>query len=284
MKVCSNCGAENRDTANFCSTCRAHLPAASPQLPAPPGVRSLSPVQPPTPQKPVTPTVLGPPSPVDLPLIPSTPYPIIGSTRPPRRLFGRVRFHRGPLAEGRVAVVDPVREARLPFDPGRGMVMLGLTLLGLGACSLIAVVAFAVFVALAILGLGSLCLLPVFLPMVTSLLVYLFYGARGNRSCPLVDAMVEDEISGAPMSIILYLKEGSGSLRLGDRVRVYGHKQWNISTVRAYKVAVYETHGQPTDFTVHGVRPWPLWLGLLTLAGVVAFYVWLFMGGYLPQF
>lgn len=93
----------------------------------------------------------------------------------------------------------------------------------------------------------------------------------------MIDFQVEDELSGAPVNIVLYLKEGAGGVRLGDRVRVYGHMQRRTRTIRAYKVEIYETGGRPANYAVAGVHPWPLWVGGIILGSTLLLYVWLFL-------
>lgn len=290
MKTCPACGSENRDTAKFCAICGMRLPSIQSKQPlkspAQSGAGQLHSQSPGGSNQAVKPTVIDQTSGTDpAQLVPSS---TIGSQpvksrSSPRWSFPRILYGSRPIVEGRVSVVDPLRDAKLPYDSARAMTFLGIALLLLGLCAATAVVALALFIVLAFLGAGSICILPFILPFLAGLTGWFFYGVRGSRICPMVDFMVQDELTGQPMSVIIYLKEGSGSIRLEDRVRVYGTKQWNTKSIRAYRIEIVESGGYPTNFTLRGVRPWPLWVGVTVLVGVIVFYIWLFMGGYLPQ-
>jgi hypothetical protein len=283
MKTCPACGAENRDSANYCRICRTKLPSAAPQpaISPPQKVVGQAPAVPPAiPAQSIQPTALSP-SPAGPQPSPAPPV----QAKPPRQApqaFSGLKFGRHPVVDGRVSAVDPLRDAKLPFDPARFLVALAVILAGMGVCAATAVVALAIFIALAILGAGSLCLLPLILPLLAGLVSWLIYGVRGSRIAPMIDCIVNDELTGQPINVVLYLKEGFGGLRLGERVQVFGHKQRSTRIVRAYQVLVYESNGQPTYHWVRGVRPWPLWVGLSLLAAEIALFVWWLVGAVLP--
>jgi hypothetical protein len=53
-------------------------------------------------------------------------------------------------------------------------------------------------------------------------------------------------------------------------VRVYGPVQRGSNVVRAHKIQVYESGGHPTHYTIHAMKPWPIWIGVLVLGATVA--------------
>jgi hypothetical protein len=185
------------------------------------------------------------------------------------------------LANGRITIVDPPRDAALPIDPSRTMVVIAILLIALGVLIVTAFFSIILVVILAILGLGSLCLLPVFIPLLSGLIPSLIYVLRGKRTCPFVNFQVDD--NGKPINSIIYLKEGAGNFHLGDRVRVYGRVLKRTNTIRADKLVVYESNGRPIKYVVHGVRLWPVWLGIIVLLSVILLYAWIFSSGHLPQ-
>ena len=178
--------------------------------------------------------------------------------------------------DGKVTVVDPERQEKPPFDPARAMVMLSVVCLLLGMFAAGAVFSLALWIALLIVGIGGLgCLFPVLLGP-----LYLVFGPiinwiRGERSVLVLNFQVLDNQTGAPVDVILYRKPGGGNVRLGDMVRVRGKVQRGSNVVRAHKVHVYESGGHPTDYTIRGMKPWPIWVGILVLGATLAaiFYI-----------
>ena len=292
-KNCPACGASNRAGAKYCQVCGGQLPVTPPTPIAPPLVIYQPPptsgAQPP--QKPaspspasVHPTIQPQQNPPDLypqPRIYPPQYPAV----PPVVSVPARAKHRGwgqPLADGEVRDAPPPRESRMPFDPGRAMVILSFFLATLGICLVLTVFALAVFIVLAVLGLGSLCFLPILMPIVINMFSSMLYGAGNKHTSSQLDFQVND--GGMSVSVIMYLKEGSSIIRLGDRVHVYGSRQWNTNIIRAHKVVVYESGGRPTNYSIHGISPWPWWLGLIALVSVILFYVWFFsFSGYVPS-
>lgn len=95
---CSNCGADNRDTASFCAVCGSKLTL----LPAPPKPQVWTPPSPP-------PAPLAPGSPGQLPAYPPQPQPVAPHGAPAG--FPKVWTRAQPRIEGRVMHVEaPVQE------------------------------------------------------------------------------------------------------------------------------------------------------------------------------
>lgn len=276
MKTCPQCGAENRQMAKFCAICGANLPAA---VPAP---TAISPVPPPTE---LQPQPVFPPQPgASPPVLP--PQPTAGgqiiSLPPDQKPKRGWSLHGRVLAEGRASIADPPREARLPFDPARAMVVTAIVLVFIGVLAVAFMAALTIFIILLLFGF-SLCLLPMLIPILGTIFGPMIYLLRGRKTAPMLDLQIEDECSGAPVSAVLYQREGATSVRLGDRVQVFGHRQWGSKSIRAYRIRVLETGGHPTKYDIPGLRPWPWWVGGLALGVVVWGGMYLYYGElYIP--
>ncbi len=280
IKLCPQCQAENRDSANFCSVCRTALGSVVPVTRGPaqqPGatVVGLPPAS--AFHPPVQPVPLS----AELPAVPPAPsrHKFWAGWRGAR--VGWSFWHGRVAVEGRVSAVDPARDLPLPFDPGRLLVLASVGLVGLGLLVVTATVALVLAIVLLVLGIGGLCVMPVLLPVIGAALYPIYNALRGRRMAPMVEMRVEDAWTGQPASVILFLGQGSSNVRLGDRVRVYGSRMLFNSTIRATHVDVTETNGLPAHYGVDGLRPWPVWIGLLTFALVLAGYWWLFTNGML---
>jgi hypothetical protein len=257
---CPHCGADNRDTAKFCSVCGGQIPSSQP--PPPP---FQPPPAPPKPQVPIpTPSYQPPVQPgrPPPPPAPAMPKPGILQT--------------GPVVDGKVTVVDQERQEKPPFDPARAMVMLSFVCLLLGMFAAGAVFTLALWIALLIVGIGGLgCLFPMLLGP-----LYLIFGPiinwiRGKRTVLVLNFQVLDNQTGAPVDVVLYRKPGGGNVRLGDMVRVRGKVQRGSNIVRAHKIQVYESGGHPTDYAIQAMKPWPIWVGFVVLGATLAaiFYI-----------
>jgi hypothetical protein len=278
MKNCLQCGAENRDAAKFCLVCGAGLPAAAPPT-------AISPAAPPTKLQPppaVSPYQQGIPGmfPPSLPPAPQVEQQIV--PQPGKKSQRRWSLHGCVQAEGRVSIADPPRETRLPFDPARAMVVTSIVLVFIGVLAAAFMAALTLFIVLLFFGF-SLCLLPMLVPLLGGIFGPILYILRGKKTAPMIDFQVEDEFSGTPVSVVLYQKEGATSVRLGDRVQIFGRRQWGSKAIRAHRISVLETGGHPTKYNVPGIRPWPWWVGVITLGAVVLGGAYLYYGDlYIP--
>jgi hypothetical protein len=178
--------------------------------------------------------------------------------------------------DGKVTVVDPERQEKPPFDPARALVMLSAVGLMLGVCAASAVFTLALWIALLIIGIGSLgCLFPVLLGPFYFLLGPLINRIRGEQTVLVLNFQALDHQTGVPADVILYRKPGEGNVRLGDMVRVYGPVQRGSNVVRAHKIQVYESGGRPANYTIHAMKPWPIWIGILALGSTLAAILYL---------
>jgi len=211
------------------------------------------------------------------PLMPAAALQTAGAI--PKRVF----WKEYPLADGLLDICDPVREEQLPFDPGRFLVLLAFILLAIGACGIAAVFGMAAFVLLLFLGGGLICLLPVLLPAIGALFSPVMFWLRGKRARSMVSMQIIDQALLAPVSVIIYLKEGSGAPHLGSKLRVFGALQRRSNTIRASRLEVYEANGQAVNYTIAGIMPWPWWAGAIFLLAVILLYAWiLYNGGWIP--
>ena len=176
-------------------------------------------------------------------------------------------------------IVDPPRETRLPFDFSRSLVILSVVLIAMGILAIGFTFALVFFIVAMIFGF-SLCLIPMLLPILGGLFGPLLYLLRGRQTAQMLDFQIEDEISGAPVSAIMYLKDGASTVRMDDRVRVYGRRQLGSNTLRAYRVEVMRTSGHAAEYSISGIRPWPWWVGAAAVAGVLWLGVAIYDGGY----
>lgn len=175
---------------------------------------------------------------------------------------------RMPL-DGKVELMDPERQEQLPFDFGRTLVLFSVLALLLAGCGISVAFTLVFWIVLAVVGIGGLgCLLPMLLGPLSVVFGPLIGWLRGGQAVHVLNFQVLDQDT-YPVDVILYRKRGSGSVRLGDRVRVWGTRQRRMGVVRARKVEVYETQGRPTRYRIAGIMPWPIWPGLFMLAGMI---------------
>ncbi len=268
--ICPKCGVENRDGAKFCGVCGANLAALPQVLPqSPPQQLPLAPPPAPfpQPQQPLPPVQSG------LSPLPGAPAPLPRK----RRWFGRA-----PLLEGEVTVVDQLRQEKAPIDLGRGLVSFSVFALVMGPviefviALVLDVVALALWIVLMVVA-GAV-LIPIGLILLWPLKA--LFGAiinwlRGDREVWVLNFQVADMYTNMLTDVILIRgRAGAGNIRLGDKVRIWGMRQRG-GVVRAGKIKVYESGGHPTDYVVPGVKPWPIWIGLVSLVIVIGILAYL---------
>lgn len=257
--TCVHCGAFNRGGAKFCAACGKPLPATPPSSQPPTALQPLQPaaVQPqlPPPRPPMPSPQRGPLSPVPGPRLPRS------------GLFGTT-----PVVDGKVTVVDPERQERAPFDPARAMVMMALIALLVALFLGFAAAGMAIGIVLLILGVGIGllgCLAGLILMPLKVILAPIINFIRGDPTVMVLNFQVLDNASGRPVDVLLYRKPGSGNVRVGDSVLVYGAVRRGSNVVRAYCVQITESGGRPTNYRIDGLKPWPIWIGLAVWAIVL---------------
>lgn len=151
------------------------------------------------------------------------------------------------------------------------MVMLSVLVFLIAGFAIGAAFSLALWIALLIVGIGSLgCLFPVLMAPIYFIIGPIIRWIRGEQSILVLNFQVLDNLSGGPVDVVLYRKPGGGNVRLGDRVRAYGNVQRGSNIIHAQKVQVYESGGHPTDYAIEAMRPWPIWIGLLVLGVTLA--------------
>jgi hypothetical protein len=254
--TCSKCGAFNRSGAKFCAVCGNSLPAPAP---SPQQKKALQPMQ--------QPPVPAPLSPTPAPQL--QPSPVVAQ----RVVIPRSSlFRRGPVVEGRVNVVDLERQEKAPFDPARAAVMLSFIFVLVGLFLGFAAAGMAIGIILLILGVGIGllgCLAGLILLPIKMILSPIINFIRGDPTVTVLNFQVLDNLTGAPVDVLLYRKPGSGNVRLGDVVQIHGSMQRSNNVIRARRVQVTESGGRPTNYKIHALKPWPVWIGLLVLGSAV---------------
>gem|GEM_PF-5545339 len=241
--TCSKCGAYNRVGARFCAACGTPLPTVPPSLPP----------------------ILIPPPPVP------PPTPSLPPLAPLQEL--RVDLLRSAfILEGKVTVVDQERQEKAPFDPARAMVVLSFVvivstlLLGLAAAGL--VIGFALLILGVGIGLLG-CLAPLILLPLKMILSPIIQFILGEPTATVLNFQVLDKATSKPVDVLLYRKPGGGNVRLGDVVQIHGVRKRKSNVIRAYHVQVLESGGHPTNYKIEALKPWPIWVGLLSLGATV---------------
>jgi len=154
--------------------------------------------------------------------------------------------------------------------------MLSVVFFMLAAFAVGAAFSLALWIALLIVGIGGLgCLFPVLMAPLYFLLGPIINWIRGERTVLVLNFQVLDNQTGIPFDVILYRKPSGGNVRLGDRVRVHGVVQRGSNVVRAHEVQVYESGGHPANTTIHAMKPWPIWVGLIVLGATLVLILYL---------
>jgi hypothetical protein len=139
-------------------------------------------------------------------------------------------------------------------------------LLGLAAAGLMIGSALLILgVRIGLLGcLASLILLP--LKMILSPIIQFILG---EPAATVLNFQVLDKATSMPVDVLLYRKPGGGNVRLGDVVQIRGVRKRKSNVIRAYHVQVLESGGHPTNYKIEALKPWPIWVGLLSLGATV---------------
>lgn len=262
---CSNCGADNRDAAKFCNVCGGQLSSPGPKPPPPRRTQSKQSQQSPPAQSRSNLPVPRPKR--QLPAQPAS----SSLAQKSQAASGAGIFKSGPEVDGKVTDVSPERQEKPPFDPARAMVMLSVLVFLIAGFAIGAAFSLALWIALLIVGIGSLgCLFPVLMAPIYFIIGPIIRWIRGEQSILVLNFQVLDHLGGRPIDVVLYRKPGGGNVRQGDKVKVHGDVQRGSNIIHAHRVQVYESRGRPTDYSIEAMRPWPIWIGLLALGGTAA--------------
>jgi len=159
-----------------------------------------------------------------------------------------------PLVMGKIDVCDPLYEAPLPFDIGRALVLLSVLLALIGLVIFGSIISLVVFVVLAIVGLGTVCLLPAAFSMLVLTFGPLLYWLRGGKNYPVVNFQVVDQQTSVPARVVMRIRKGGGTFRLGDHVRIFGRRDRRSGQVFTHRVDICESNRRLISYRVYGVR------------------------------
>jgi hypothetical protein len=180
-----------------------------------------------------------------------------------------------PRLIGHVTNVNPPQQEQPPTDPARVLVMIAISLGFVGILLSFAMVELAAGIILLICGGAALLfILPFLLIPFQMLYSGMMSWLKDDKPVLAMRFAAEDETNHLPVDVLLLLKPGTaGSVLLGDRVMVWGKASG--ASLRATKVTVVERNGHVTNIPMPAKKPWPIWIGLFVLAGVVAGLIYL---------
>ena len=276
---CSNCGAINRDGANFCSSCRNPLAGAAPgvasstpgqtALTLPPQPAPTTPPSAPTPPGSLVPSPPGPLTPA--PPVASQPIPL---TPTPKRGWREVLTGAQFLTTGIVQSVKE-KEEKPPAEPAHAFFTVAgyaVILPALLALCVAASLGGAVLIALlSLLGLGGVAIV---LPLLLGLrgLLSGFIHREESRRTPKLELRVAEAGARRGLNITMWGQRQGGPINEWDEIEVWG--KWdkgNAGSARAWRVKVVSSadpfgQRQSCDATIRAKAAFPWWLALAAVA------------------
>lgn len=188
--------------------------------------------------------------------------------QPSKGLWGSLT---GPRVVGRVPFEPKEAQEQPPTDFSRLMVMFVVMMMFMTAIAAFIATIMAVAIVLICLGAGALLFIVPFLFMP---LQQLFGGLMGwlkdQKPVTVIRFRVDDDFTGRPVEVVLRRKMGEGGgVYQNDRVQIWGSLRGG--TLYASTVRVEDSGAK-----IRARKPWPLWIGLLALAGIAAQAYYLF--------
>jgi len=170
-----------------------------------------------------------------------------------------------PKAAGVISFEPREAQEEAPRDLSRTLVVLSVSLAFLGILVVFIAATIVVATVLICLGAGALLfVVPLILMLLKTPFDALLGGLKKSKPVTVVRFRLEDDLTGGPVDVVLRRKMGEGSCVFqGDRVQVWGRRK--AGTLYAAKLRV-----ESSGATVKAQKPWPLWIGLLSLALVIA--------------
>lgn len=177
-----------------------------------------------------------------------------------------------PQVSGKILSEPSERQEQPPPDPARNLVMLAVVLLFMGMlCSFVATLV-TVGIFLLICGGAALLFIVPFLWMPIQMA---FSGVmsriRDEKPVSAVSFQVQDDATGQVFDVGFLRPAGlgGGGLHLGDKVEVWGRLRGG-NQLQARKIRIFESHGVPTSVMVPIRKGWPMAVGFLAVALVLA--------------
>jgi hypothetical protein len=188
-----------------------------------------------------------------------------------------------PKVRGEVLMQPSEHQDQPPTDWTRVMVGLSVALAFLGALLTFFITLLAASIILICVGGAVLIPLLFFLFAPVQMLFSAIMGAlKDDKPVTIVNFQIQDEFSGSPVDVTFIRKRGTRSgLAQSDVVEVWG-RQHGGAAITATKIRVVERQHTPISAYIPIRRPWPWWIGIMTLAIAVAavLYGYAAMGGH----
>lgn len=176
----------------------------------------------------------------------------------------------GPRVVGEVTNTLPPQQEQPPTDMGRLLVTISVTLMFVSALFGFIMAVLPAAIILIICGGGALLFIIPFLFMPLQMLFGgIMSWLRDDKPVMAVHFSVQDGATGSPVEVVLYRKPGSpGNVQLGDKVQIWGGRLGGAA-IRATRVRIVERGGASANIPIPAKRPWPIWVGLMMLAGLI---------------
>lgn len=177
-----------------------------------------------------------------------------------------------PQVSGKILSEPSERQEQPPPDPARNLVMLAVVLLFMGMlCSFVATLVTVGIVLLICGGAALLFIVPFLWMPIQMAFSGVMSRIRDEKPVSAVSFQVQDDATGQVFDVGFLRPTGlgGGGLHLGDKVEVWGRLRGG-NQLQARKIRIFESHGVPTSVMVPIRKGWPLAVGFLAVALVVA--------------
>lgn len=177
-----------------------------------------------------------------------------------------------PQVSGKILSEPSERQEQPPPDPARSLVMLAVVLLFMGMlCSFIATLVTVGIVLLICGGAALLFIVPFLWMPIQMAFSGVMSRIRDEKPVSAVSFQVQDDATGQVFDVgfIRQAGLGGGGLHMGDKVEVWGRLRGG-NQIQARKIRIFESHGVPTSVMVPIRKGWPLAIGFLAVALMLA--------------
>lgn len=173
---------------------------------------------------------------------------------------------------GKILSEPSERQEQPPPDPARALVMLAVVLLFIGLlCSFIATLVGMGILLLLCGGAALLFIVPFLWMPIQMAFSGVMNKIRNEKPVNAVTFQVQDDATGQVFDVgfIRAASQGGGGLHMGDKVEVWGRLRGG-NQVQANRIHIFESHGVSTSVMVPVYKGWPLAVGFMVMALVVA--------------